>query len=53
MKRLVGILFVASAMASVAAEIRSVEEGCADCTAAFQKRLDGGLDFFDNDGKSA
>lgn len=40
MKRLVGILFMASAMASVAAEIRSVEEGCADCTEALQTQLD-------------
>ena len=40
MKSLVGILFMASAMASVAAEIRSVEEGCADCTEALQTQLD-------------
>lgn len=40
MKSLVGILFVASAMASVAAEIRSVEEGCADCTEALQAQID-------------
>ena len=40
MKSLVGILFVASAMASVAAEIRSVEEGCADCTEALKTQLD-------------
>ena len=40
MKSLVGIIFVASAMASVAAEIRSVEEGCADCTEALQAQLD-------------
>lgn len=40
MKSLVGIIFMASAMASVAAEIRSVEEGCADCTEALQAQLD-------------
>ena len=40
MKGLIGILFMAAAMASVAAEIRSVEEGCADCTEALQAQLD-------------
>ena len=35
-----GAVAMASAMASFAAEIRSVEEGCADCTEALQAQLD-------------